>query len=303
MLARLPPNLRRIVKAAFAMLVCLALVGATYQGIATSLERRELERPGRLVDVGGHQLHIHCLGQGSPTVVLEAAAGGMSAAWSWIQPELASVTRVCSYDRAWLGWSEGGDEGYSSARIPEELHTLLLNAGEQGPFVLVGHELGATIVRDFAARFGSETAAVVLVQESGARSGSPFFRAWPWLARVGLLRAAGTLSNLAAELPGESGDAMRIFLNRPDHLTRAALELSSADEAEAESLSRRLDPSIRVTVVTTASRGLPAFLSTREQAEPVTQAIRGAIVRVRDEPDGFATLGHHVSHRREGESL
>ena len=215
MLARLPPNLRRIVKAAFAILLCLALVGATYQGVATSLERRELERPGRLVDVGGHQLHIHCQGQGSPTVVLEAAAGGMSAAWSWIQPELASVTRVCSYDRAWLGWSEGGDEGYSSARIPEELHTLLLNAGERGPFVLVGHELGATVVRDFAARFGGETAAVVLVQESGARSRSPFFRAWPWLARVGLLRAAGTLSNLAAELPGESGDAMRIFLNRP----------------------------------------------------------------------------------------
>lgn len=293
MLARLPPTLRRIIKAAFVMLLCLALVGATYQSVATAFERRELERPGRLVDVGGHQLHIHCLGEGSPTVVLEAAAGGMSAAWSWIQPELATMTRVCSYDRAWLGWSEGGDEGYSPARIPEELHTLLVNAGEQGPFVLVGHQFGATVVRDFAARFGSETAAVVLVQESGASAGGTFVRAWPWLARVGLLRVSGTLSNLAAELPGELGDAMRIFLNRPDHLTRAALELSSAGEAEAESLSRPLDASIRVTSVPTTSRGRPAFLSTREQAEPVTRAIRGAIARVRAGQPALGGAGVH----------
>jgi len=289
MLAKLPPNLRRIVKAVFAVLLFLVLVGTTYQSVATALERRELERPGRFVDVGGHQLHIHCLGQGLPTVVLEAAAGGMSAAWGWVQPEAASVTRVCSYDRAWLGWSEGGDEEYSPARMLEELHTLLVNANEHGPFVLVGHELGATVVRDFAARFASETAAIILVQESGARAGSLFVRSWPWLARVGFLRAAGTLSNLAAELPGESGDAMRIFLNRPDHLARAAQEALSTDGAEAESLSRVVDPSIPVTSVTTTGRGLPALLSTRGQAEPVTRAIRDTVLRLRGQPDGFTT--------------
>ena len=283
MRAQLLPILRRIVKVVVAVFLGLVLVGTTYQGVATSLERREAERPGRLVDVGGYQLHIHCLGQGSPTVVLEASAGGMSAAWSWVQPELSVVTRVCSYDRAMLGWSEGGDDGFSVSRVPEKLRALLANAGEQGPFVLVGHELGATVVRDFAARFGSETAAVVLVEESGARPGSALVRAWPWLARVGLLRAAGTPSNLSAGLPGESGVAMRVFLNRPDHLTRAARELSSAAGTEAESLSRRLDPSIGLTTLTTASRGLPALLSTREQAEPVIVATRDALIRVRAE--------------------
>ena len=33
---------------------------------------------GALVDVGGHRLHLHCTGQGSPTVVLEAGAGDFS---------------------------------------------------------------------------------------------------------------------------------------------------------------------------------------------------------------------------------
>ena len=290
MRAQLLPILRRIVKVGVAVLLALVLVGATYQGVATSLERRDAERPGRLVDVGGYQLHIHCVGEGSPTVVLEAAAGGMSAAWGWVQPELSTVTRVCSYDRAMLGWSEGGADGFSTSRIPEELRTLLANANERGPFVLVGHELGATFVRDFAARFGSETAAVVLVEESGRPRGRASVRAWPWLARVGLLRAAGTPSSLSAGLLGESGVAMRVFLNRPDHLTRAALELSSAAEAEAESRSRRRDASIALTTVTTASRGLPALLSTPEQAEPVIRAARSALVRVRAERAAKAAL-------------
>jgi len=226
-------------------------------------------------------LHIHCLGQGMPTVVLEAAAGGMSAAWGWVQPELAVVTRVCSYDRTWLGWSEGGDEAYSPARTFEELHTLLVNANEQGPFVLVGHEFGATVVRDFASRFGSETAAVILVQETQASAGSLFVRWWPWLARVGILRASGALSNLAAPLPRESGDVMRIFLNRPDHLARATREALSVGAAKAESLSRLVDPSIPVTSVAATSEGRPALLSTRLQAEPVIRAIRDAIARWR----------------------
>ena len=44
--------------------------------------------------------------------VLEAPALGMSAAWGWVQPEVARRTRVCSYDRSGLGWSETGDRGF-----------------------------------------------------------------------------------------------------------------------------------------------------------------------------------------------
>jgi pimeloyl-ACP methyl ester carboxylesterase len=285
MLSQLPTVLRRFVKVAFAVVVCLVLIGATYQGVATALERRGLERPGRLVDVGGHQLHIHCLGEGSPTIVLEAAAGGMSAAWSWVQPELATLTRVCSYDRASLGWSEGGTEGYLPARVPDELHTLLANAKEEGPFVLVGHELGAAFVREFATRFSSDTAAVVFVQESRTSSRSVFVRAWPWLARVGLLRATGSLSNLATGLPDELGSAVGVFLSRPDHLTRAVAELSTASDTEAA--FSRLNPSVPVNSVTTTSRGVPALLTTREQAEAVIRAIRDTLVLVRAEEIAF----------------
>ena len=220
--------LRRTAVAVTALLAFVLLAGTTYQGVATALERHRFARPGGLVDAGGHQLHIYCTGKGSPIVVLEAAAGSMSAAWGWIQPEVARTTRVCSYDRAGLGWSEAGDGLYVASRAPEELRVLLDRANETGPVVLVGHELGALFARLYAARFEGSTAALVLIDDpiEGRGPVAPAFpSAWPWLARVGAVRTSGRLPALATGLPGDAGGAMRAFLNRPDHLTRAAMEI------------------------------------------------------------------------------
>ncbi len=158
-------RLRRTIRLIVALLAILVLAGATYQGVATALERHRFERPGGLVDAGGHQLHIYCTGMGSPIVVLEAAAGSMSAAWAWVQPEIAKSTRVCSYDRAGLGWSEAGDGRYDPARVPEELRVLLDRANETGPIVLVGLEAGALFAKMYAAQFASNTAALVLIND------------------------------------------------------------------------------------------------------------------------------------------
>ena len=98
-------------------------------------------------------------------MVLEAPAAGISVGWAWVQDDLARTTRVCSYDRAGLGWSEAGEGGYQAARVPDQLHTLLERAGERGPFVIAGHELGAAFARMYAARFRAETAALVLVDD------------------------------------------------------------------------------------------------------------------------------------------
>ena len=114
--------------------------------------------------------------------------------------------------------------------MPDELRTLLERAGERGPFVIAGHELGAAFARMYAARFRAETAALVLIDdpsETRARESTPrLVRAWPWLARVGVLRATGALSRRAAGFPDAPGGAMRAFLNRPDHLTRGAIEIA-----------------------------------------------------------------------------
>jgi pimeloyl-ACP methyl ester carboxylesterase len=284
-------RLRRTIRVIAVLLAVFVLAGATYQGVATALERHRFQRPGGLVDAGGHQLHIHCTGKGSPIVILEAAAGSMSAAWAWVQPEVARVTRVCSYDRAGLGWSEAGDGRYLPARVPEELRVLLDRANEIGPVVLVGHEAGALFARMYAAQFSSNTAALVLIDDPTTEptpSGPTLVSAWPWLARIGLLRLSNRLPALAQGLPGDAGGAMGAFLNRPDHLTRAALELSQLPALEDAARSAVLPPNLPVTRISVGTDEQPAMLVAPGDAAKVTQAIATTIKQVREHDAGAA---------------
>ena len=183
-------------------LLVLAVIGAIYQAIATQLDERAYPPPGELVDVDGHRLHINCVGQGSPTVILEAANLGMSAHWVRVQQQVADTTRVCAYDRAGMGWSERGPEPRDAKQISSELHDLLANAaGIEGPYVLVGHSYGGLYARMYAARYSEEVAGVVLVDSTHPEqfTRSPEGRAMyeqirrlgaviPWLTRLGVIR-------------------------------------------------------------------------------------------------------------------
>jgi pimeloyl-ACP methyl ester carboxylesterase len=278
---------RHIAFSVAGLVTFVVLAGVTYQSVATALERRQFPYPGRLIEVGDHQLHLHCTGKGTPTVVLEAPAAGVSVAWTWVQDDLAHLTRVCSYDRAGLGWSEAGNGEYQSARVPDELHAMLERAGEHGPFVIAGHELGAAYARMFASRFRSETAALVLIDDPSASSesagrGAPrLVRAWPWLARIGLLRATRALSTRASGFPAESGGATRAFLNRPDHLTRGALEVSRLNETARAASAESLDPSLPLTQITTSREAPPALLDSADRAREVARAIEETVKRIR----------------------
>lgn len=90
------------------LLVAAALTVASSPAAAQNTSKTPpIPPPGQLVDLGGWHLHLNCAGEGSagkPTVILEAGAGGFSVDWSLVQPEVVRFARVCSYDRAGLGW-------------------------------------------------------------------------------------------------------------------------------------------------------------------------------------------------------
>ena len=276
------PATRRALGVGVAVLVFVLLAGATYQGVLTALERREFPRPGGLVNVGDHQLHIYCTGTGSPTVVLEAPAAGVTAAWGEVQRRLSRMTRVCSYDRAGLGWSESGDRPFDPGRVPGELRTLLTRANEQGPFVVAGHGLGAAFARAYAARPDSAAAAVVLIDlptDSSALAPGWIMPASPWLARAGLLRASRMLSSKADGLP--SGGALRAFLNRPDHLSRASAELDHWSEAVKQAADSPPAGATHVVSVDSGARDRIAFLTNPAAMDRVVTALEGAVTTVR----------------------
>lgn len=114
-------------------------------------------------DVGGHRLHLSCIGQGGPAVIMDHGLGGSSADWGKVQSSLATTTRTCVYDRAGYGASEPGPPPRTSARIAAELRTLLQRAGIEPPYLLAGHSFGGYNMRMFASLFPEQTAGLILV--------------------------------------------------------------------------------------------------------------------------------------------
>ncbi len=148
------------------LVALLMIAGAVFQSAASANEQRNFVPPGQLIAVDGHLMHLRCVGEGSPTVVLEAGAYGFSAEWYWVQQQLAETNRVCAYDRAGMGWSEPVAGARTLLQGAQELHALLAQAGEPGPYVLAGHSYGGIRIRVYATEYPDEVAGLVMVDSA-----------------------------------------------------------------------------------------------------------------------------------------
>jgi hypothetical protein len=153
--------------------LALSAIGGEYETVRESIDATASPAPGQLIDVGGHRLHLHCTGSGSPTVVLEPGHGEVSSAMAWIAPAVARDTRVCVYDRAGRGWSDPADGPQDAVEIATDLHALLNRAHIPGPYVLAGHSFGGLYVLTFAATYPDQVAGLVLLDSTAPTPGAP----------------------------------------------------------------------------------------------------------------------------------
>jgi len=122
--------------------------------------------PGAFYNVDGRPMHLYCTGQGAPTVILESGGGDDWIYWQKVQPDLSRTTRVCSYDRAGLGWSAHQPGPRDATNIARQLHTLLQQAGESNALVMVGASAGGFYIREFVSLHPAQAAGVVFVDSS-----------------------------------------------------------------------------------------------------------------------------------------
>lgn len=228
-------------------LAVLAVVGVVSQAIAIRRDQHALPPVGQLIDVGGHRMHLYCTGaitDGNPTVILETGLGSTSSTWSRVQPEIARATRVCSYDRAGMGWSDAISEPRDAQHIAQELHGLLQSANVGGPYILVGWSYGGLYVQEYAGLYRDEVAGVVLLDSSSVNqwistpegqeqfaTNARIYAVAPFLARLGVMRVM-TLVQASSGLPmAEDGRLKASFAATKDWDTQSAEFLASLDTA------------------------------------------------------------------------
>lgn len=158
---------KKLIMIFIALILLATSVGATYEMSARTQAAQNFPPPGKMVNIGGRRIQLDCRGTGSPTVVFESGLdmrGSLS--WSTIQDEIAKTTRACAYSRAGIMWSDPHDAHQNGISVAQDLHATLDKAGEQGPFVLVGHSLGGPYIMTFTKYFGQDMAGLVFVDAS-----------------------------------------------------------------------------------------------------------------------------------------
>jgi len=239
-----------------AFLLIATLSGATYQWLATRKELAATPPPGPLVDIGGYRLHLWCTGDGAPAVILDAGLGGTSAGWGFVQPDVARFTRVCSYDRAGMGYSDSGPSPRTARRIANELAELLAVSGMAGPVVLVGESIAGFDVRVFVSDHPEHAAGLVLVDashEDDAHEVPGMARFVPLLSTIGLFRLLGVSFGQPIEsLAPSVRQYARATMFRASAYQAAADEIIHTRETVSQVRSSRRRLTIPVLVVTGA---------------------------------------------------
>lgn len=219
------------------LLIVLASLGAlgwAYERWARARDRRRFSPPGRLVDVGGHRLHVRTFGEGDVTVVFEADEGAWSTHWGRLPEDLGRVARALVYDRAGLGWSDPGPPPRDAETLARELHQLLAREAPGALTVLVGHGTAAHVLRAYAHRYPFETAGLVLVD--------PYHDGFADRLRREQIPPAAPSAALM-KLSAALGSVGLLRLLQAGGSSNAGLRLSDRQRASVDALE--LDPRVR----------------------------------------------------------
>lgn len=219
------------------------------ESITRSKYLAEYPPPGQIIHLDTHEIHLHCIGVGKPTVVFESDIDQLgSLSWSLVQREVGEFTRACSYDRAGIMWSEPGPLPRNGKTIAGELRAILGLAGEDGHYVLVGHAFGGAYVRIFAGQYPDAVCGMVLVDSShpdqfarfaevGIEKEIPAKQIRPLILLLTRLGMPGRFKGPQYSMPREVYDRQQAFLPKSsmawfDESTEAANTLLQAGQYE-----------------------------------------------------------------------
>lgn len=284
----------------------LALAGFIYQSLAQSADLSRHPAPGRLIDVDGALMHIYCEGEGSPTLVIEQGNGGYYDHWQQMNHQLATLTRVCAYDRAGMGYSESLGRAVQSEEVAARLHKLLAAADITDDLILVGWSAGGIHVRNYYRQFPDKVAGMILVDSSHEQQqrrlsdapvgGFDVRRMLAYTGPFGVIRLSGQIDAAMEYEPGSDEHKQRTrALYNQSHWARAYFA-----EYDAFNLDQRMNlapPALDDLPLIVISRGKEVQQgAVLQQREKVWQELQKELT-------ALSTRGNQIVAHQSGHSV
>lgn len=157
------------------IIAAILLIGVGYEQLMRIKAKQDYPPPGKMMNLNGQNLHVNIKGKKKslPTVVFEAGyypTGAGSLIWKDIQTENSKTTKTISYDRPGILWSEPSTGPPTTETSIENLHHLLKEIDNEGPYILVAHSIAGLSARAFAAKYPGMICGLVLVDASHPES-------------------------------------------------------------------------------------------------------------------------------------
>jgi pimeloyl-ACP methyl ester carboxylesterase len=282
-----------------ALLLLLIVLGNIFGQHLLRYAQEHFPPPGKLIALEGRRLHMHCTGEGRPTVLLESGSGAWSTHWALVQPKVASFTRVCSYDRAGLGWSDPGPKPYDIQSAVRDLDALLARSHEQPPFVFAGWSFGGSIVWLYAQDHAGQSAGLVMVDgrpggwQAWVNAFAPelparrieFMTQLQRLESVGLGPAyswylmRGTSHDSINGFPAGTGDVL-LDPGFQARMFGAMIDASNADDASEQQLEMRPLDNVPLIVIPHGREGMFGLAPEKERiADARWQELQAQLVK------------------------
>ncbi len=217
-------------------IVMLLLVGFVYQSYSSYVDSTSFDKRGEMIDIGGYSLYVEDTGTGKVTVIFDAGMGDDSSVWNKVVEEVSQFSRVITYDRAGLGWSEESPHERDSKVIVDELHSVLEEKDITGTIILVGHSFGGVNMQRYALTYPEDVSALVLVDSAHEDQITKMpqasflqkylFKFGMWAAPVGIPRLY--LSNINPEEKAKKSTTKHQYtsLDEAEYFPRSLSELN-----------------------------------------------------------------------------
>ncbi|MEZ5425917.1 MAG: alpha/beta hydrolase [Pyrinomonadaceae bacterium] len=252
-------------------------------------------------------MHINCTGKGSPTVILEAGAGGWSIHWFEVQKELSKYTRVCSYDRLGLGWSDLGELPRTVKKDANDLHELLIKSGEKGPFILAGHSYGGYVARTYYDSFPENIAGIALIDSAHENQWEKLPVAKQMLdyglniarqdlekAKNGQLKKEDYKNGIAPEMLATYQEQM---LQEKIHQTGVSVLENIFETAKEVGKTKKLGD--LPLLVLSAGNSFAAFLEDNEKNRPLLQNLNAGWMEMQKDLTTLSTNSEHLISQKD----